>query len=59
VRAEAQRIVAEPSPKNYAVMVRKLRKSYLVSCSLKGGIKRAVRGVTLGIPPAECMGFLG
>ena len=58
--AERVRIEKEPPGSvDHAVLLKHLTKTYGQGPCGRGGPKRAVRGVTLGIPRQECLGFLG
>lgn len=74
VAEERQRVMAaKGDDSEHAVLLQGLRKTYrqakLSQCFARGGqgtegaggraYKRAVRGVTLAIPHAQCFGFLG
>lgn len=70
VAAEKARVLGaeEAGPSTWAIVLKRLSKTYRQT-ELGGGcgkeglvrvkLKKAVRGVTLGIPHAECFGFLG
>eukprot|EP00026_Physarum_polycephalum_P000423 Phypoly_transcript_00424.p1 GENE.Phypoly_transcript_00424~~Phypoly_transcript_00424.p1 ORF type:complete len:1603 (+),score=299.16 Phypoly_transcript_00424:284-4810(+) len=56
VTAERNRLLNDPNAQNDLVRVIGLRKEYPAP---KGGIKVAVKNLTLGIPRSECFGLLG